>query len=712
MRIHSISIIGGLLLIVQAQQMFAQSDSLSRTLEEVVISASRQEERIIDAPRTITVIDRTKIENSVYNSVGDLLAKQQGLYVVGANQTPGTNQSLFLRGANSNQVTVLVDGTRITDPSSPNNVIDLSELSLTNVERIEIIEGSHSTLFGAAAIGGVVNIITRKNKDKGVHGLVGVQGGTFGHGSSTLAPQAEVTYSAGNGLYATGSIFSQTVVGLNAAVDTVKNGRTPDKDGFRKTDGYLKAGYRKDAWDVFGSYKSINQRAEIDNGAYQDDDNNYVAFKRNLFNYGAAYQISPDWKLSFNGSYTNSRRQNENDSSRTTATQYDGNYSNNIYHGTLLTNELQASYRHKGVQGVLGIGQYHETMYFNSYFYSSQFGGFESTTNYDTLNTRTTTNYIFGQLGLRGGPDDRLGITVGGRLSHHSLFGNQGTFEVNPSVRFGKSSILYASAASGFNAPSLYQLFDPTQGFGSFTNRGNKNLKPETSMSFEIGFKKEFGSVGNITLSAFHTSVKSAIEYVYLWNKNTPIDQLSFVDYLGDTYINITEQTAMGAELAGMVALGKRVTWSGNFTYVGGTARVSPADVDAEKTGGNHVQIYSTGAFVDQERKVDYLARRPKVTAFTELLYQPLGRLTLTADYRVAGRRTDQAYDPTLGPFGALNSAYISTYQLIDAGVRWQIEDHISVTARVDNIFNVNYQEIAGFSTRGRSAYVRLNYKW
>src|SRR6267378_5447986 len=168
----------------------AQNDTLHvRTLEEVVISGSRQEERVLDAPRTITVINRDKIENSVYNSVGDLLARQQGIYLVGANQTPGTNQSLFLRGANSNQVAVMIDGVRITDPSSPNNVVDLSELSLTNVERIEIIEGSHSTLFGGAAIGGVVNIITRKNQGVGFHGFAGMQAGTFGNGTSTQSQQ-------------------------------------------------------------------------------------------------------------------------------------------------------------------------------------------------------------------------------------------------------------------------------------------------------------------------------------------------------------------------------------------------------------------------------------------------------------------------------------------------------------------------------------------
>jgi vitamin B12 transporter len=693
--------------------LYAQNDTLRvRTLEEVVISGSRQEERILDAPRTITVINRDKIENSVYNSVGDLLGRQQGIYLVGANQTPGTNQSLFLRGANSNQVAVMVDGVRITDPSSPNNVVDLSELSLTNVERIEIIEGSHSTLFGGAAIGGVVNIITRKNQVAGVHGWVGVQAGSFGNGSGTLSPQAEVNYSLNNGFYINGSVFNQTVKGLNASIDTLKGAKAPDKDGFRKTDAYLKAGYRKKGWDAFASYKNNRQRAEIDNGPYQDDDNNYLAFHRDLVNYGVAYSFSPLWKVSAIGSWTGSKRLNENDSSRTDATHFDGNYFKGTYRGNLSTNEVQANFRHKAVNALLGSGYFAETMSFNTFFYSSSFGGFESKTNYDTLKTQTTTRYIFAQTRFHGGPREKLGLTVGGRLSRHSLFGNFGTFEVNPSVRLTRTSLLFASVSSGFNAPSLYQLFDPTRGFGAYTGRGNKALKPEKSISAELGFKKEFDSGSYLTASVFHTEVKHSIEYVYLWNKNTAIDQLSFADYRGDTYINITQQNVSGVEVAGTAAVNTKLSLSGNFTWLEGKLKFSPQDIDLVKTGGNHVQVYSNGTFINQERENNNLVRRPRATAFAEVRYKLLQAVTLTVDYRLAGARMDAAYDPTLGPFGALNRVNVKSYQLIDAGIRWQASKRFTILAKTENIFNQKYQEIIGYNTRGRSGYVKLNFKF
>src|SRR5690349_23689637 len=92
-------------------------DSLKTTsLNEVVVSATRLEQSLIETPRSVSVINREAIQKSVYNSVGELLGNVPGICVVGANQTPGTNQGLFMRGAGSNQSVVMIDGVRITDP--------------------------------------------------------------------------------------------------------------------------------------------------------------------------------------------------------------------------------------------------------------------------------------------------------------------------------------------------------------------------------------------------------------------------------------------------------------------------------------------------------------------------------------------------------------------------------------------------------------------
>ncbi|HET7180577.1 MAG TPA: TonB-dependent receptor plug domain-containing protein, partial [Chryseosolibacter sp.] len=156
-KIYTLSLLSMLIISVTAP---AQDSTKVTMLRAVAISATRTEQPLIEIPRSVTVITSDVIEKSAYSSLGDLLNAETGLYVVGAGQTPGTNQNIFMRGASSNQLAVLVDGVRVTDPSSPNSAIDLSEISLTNVDRVEIIRGSHSTMYGGAAIGGVINIIT------------------------------------------------------------------------------------------------------------------------------------------------------------------------------------------------------------------------------------------------------------------------------------------------------------------------------------------------------------------------------------------------------------------------------------------------------------------------------------------------------------------------------------------------------------------------
>ncbi|HET9487417.1 MAG TPA: TonB-dependent receptor plug domain-containing protein, partial [Chryseosolibacter sp.] len=402
----------------------ASQDSIRvTTLREVVISASRSEQPVIEIPRSVTVIPASVIQTSLYQSLGDLLNAQSGLFVVGTNQTPGTNQNLFMRGTSSNQVAVLVDGVRITDPSTPNAAMDLSEISLANIERIEIIRGSHSTMLGGAAIGGVINLITKKSAETGFHGDGSWQGGVFGRKARISSESMNLNYATSKGIYFNGSVFQQNVRGLNAAERRETSPSfTADRDDFRKTDASLKAGFKNDRWDAALAYKGSHQYTEIDNGAFSDDDNNYLVFDRRLLQYQAEYEIHRGITFSVLGSFSDSERFYENDSSKVNATTYDKTYSTGTYFGKLQTHEAQVNYSKLGLKGVMGAGLYRENMSFDNYFfYNDPLYPFESRTNYDTLDTQTTTAYVFAQLGYGIGLFD---ITAGTRLSHHTTAGS------------------------------------------------------------------------------------------------------------------------------------------------------------------------------------------------------------------------------------------------------------------------------------------------
>lgn len=686
-------------------------DSLSsRVLEEVVVSGARMEQSVSQIPRQVAVISRTEIEQSAFHSVGDLLAKQPGLYLVGANQAPGSNQSLFMRGAGSNQVVVMIDGVRLTDPSTPNNAVDLSELSLAEVERIEIVRGGHSTLYGSAAIGGVVNIITRKNSATGLHGQLSAQAGQLGPAGSSFHQMADAEYRSSQGWFVRGSLWNQNARGFNATVDTVTNRFKPaDADDFRKTDGRLSIGYQRNGFDVAIAYKSTKQRVDTDAGAFADDDNSFLTFHRNWWQVNANVNVSDRSTISCFGAYSSSVRQNENDSSQVAPGVFDGSFSRGRYDGKLLTQEVQFTHTRDRLSVVSGAGLFYEQMNFDTYFFSSQFGGFEFTTNYDSLRQESFTSYAFARANWSWSP--RLTLQGGARGNYHSLFGFFTTGDLGVVYALRPQTALFVSGSMGFNTPSLSQLFDPARGFGAITARGNSALSPERSASIEVGLRYTGRGGTRGAVSFFHNTTRQSIEYVYLWDRATPVEQLTFLDYQGDTYLNIARQRHMGMEASGTLYLRKNFWLDGHVTWMTNRLEAQPRDLPADLGTSSHVQLFANGRFLDAEVTDNALPRRPSVMTRARANLQ-LKKWLLQVAYRYDGTRLDAAYDPSFGPFGALGRVPVGAYQLVDATVLFNLSPRVSLNFTAENLFNLDYQEIAGFATRGRSAYLKIVARW
>ncbi len=691
-------------------------------LREVVVTATRSERDPADAGRSITLITQDQMRNSIYNNVAELLSQHEGLYIVGTGQNPGMLQSIFTRGAASNQTTVMIDEVRITDPSGVNNALDLSELSFGGSERIEIVRGSHSTLYGSSAIGGVVNIFTEKNRKPGLNTDVELRTGTFGGGSSAFSENMFLNYSDPIGVYVNAAINNSNIKGLDATMDTVTNPnvfKNRDKDGFDKTDVIGKIGFKNDLLDVYASYKNTSQRADIDKGAYADDNNYTLDFQRNLFTYGAAYKISNDVHLKYLGGYSDMKRVAVDDSSLVdNFGNTDHAYFDGTWKGSMSTNEIQANVRQRGFEGVFGGGYYRETMTSQTYFYSrSSFGVFESKTNLDTLNLNASTKNIFVHIDLSGAlVHEALGgmaLGLGLRLNNHNAYGTNLTYEINPSLRIGEHSLLYASYSTGFNAPSLYQLYTPDKNYISGITRGNKNLKPETSASYEIGLKQSFGDNTNLNVAYFNTAVNDAIENVYLWDKNIGIDTLGNDwgrdDFRGDSYLNVGKQNTSGFEFTLTSQISEKLLFTGNFSIVSGKITYNPSDIDGSQTGGNHVQLFSNGAFISREVESPDLVRRPN-TANLNLIYKPIGPFALRIDVKHVGSRSDIYYDSKLGPYGALGTLPVADYTIVDLSQRFALDGHLSIGARIENVFDAKYSEINGFTTRGRGFYISLRY--
>src|SRR6266550_7058303 len=146
--------------------LFGQ-DTLRREIPEVIVTATRTSENPNNIGRSVTVIQKDEIQKLQSNDLAQLLSMQEGISVTGSEENPGMTETIFMRGTNANHTLIMIDGVRITDPSSVNDALDLAEIPVSGFDQIEIVRGSHSTLYGSSCIGGVINLITAGKQSPG-----------------------------------------------------------------------------------------------------------------------------------------------------------------------------------------------------------------------------------------------------------------------------------------------------------------------------------------------------------------------------------------------------------------------------------------------------------------------------------------------------------------------------------------------------------------
>ncbi len=711
-------IVSGLLL-SSIQILSQQLDSLKNyQIDDIVITASRSEKPLSEIGRSVSVITKNDIKNGVYLSPSDILSSEVGINIIGNGQTPGSFQSIFMRGANPNQTVIMIDGLRITDPSAVENVGNFSEISLANIRKIEIVRGSHSTLYGSSAIGGVINFITEKNMKPGFNVNLNLRTGVFGSGTSDISENLLLNYTDYSGFYLSGEVYNSNIKGIDA---TVNNETDPnvfknyDKDNFDKLDIIGKIGYATNKIDVFASYKRTDQKSDIDAGAFDDDENYTVDFERSLINYGASYKINETLQLSIIGGFTEMTRKVVNDSSVVDAAgNTDQSYSEGTYDGTVLNNEVQANIKFEGIDAVLGGGIYRETMNNKTFFFSNgPWGPFTSEEDLDTLDINAEIKNLFAHVEINGNllstTLEDFSLALGSRYNDHSTFGGEVTYEINPAYKIDDNFLLFATYATGFNAPPLYRLFSPNINLTSGITRGNKNLKPETSKSIEIGFKQTLTDYISLSLSLFSTSVDNNIEYIYLWNKDKSIDELGFADYMGDTYLNVGKLNTQGIEVSVSSIISDKLAANVNYSYIDGDLEYSQSEINLSHTQGHHVQFFSNGAFLNHDIEQNELVRRSS-TANLSITYIPVDELSLRLNVKYVGKKDDIFYDAELGPFGALGTQKVADYTLFDISAKYQVLQNLSAVLRIENIFDREYTEIRGYTSRGRGAYLSLRY--
>lgn len=432
----------------------AQAQDSTRVLNDVVVTATRSPKKQSEIGRVVAIITTDQISKSQGKTLPQLLNSVAGITFSGANNAPGISSSVFLRGASTGNTLILVDGFAVNNTSSIDGSYDLNAFPLDQIERIEILKGSGSTLYGSDAVAGVINIITKHAKTQGLKASLQASGGTY----STFNEAANLI---GN-INKTGiaiSLSNTDSKGFAAAADTTGKGDFK-KDPFHQRSASVNLTQQvSDSFSLNGNFQGTYNKGNLPYGAFTDDAN-YTYNNTFLFG-GIGGNLKLDrGALKFNIS-ENSVKNNYNDAANP-ANFNTASYQKNT--GNITNADIVLNY---DINKYLSIVSGESFRYFNSTQRST----------YDTLkNLRNSSNSIYTSLLLKAGI---FHMELGGRSNFDSKYGTNFTYTINPSLYIADQFKLFGTIASAFKAPSLYQLF---------SQYGNVDLKPETTTSYEAGF--------------------------------------------------------------------------------------------------------------------------------------------------------------------------------------------------------------------------------
>jgi vitamin B12 transporter len=497
-------------------------------LGKVVVSATRLETPLREVASSMTVIDEQEIEQRQARTATEVLRSVPALDVVQTGG-PGGQTSVSIRGAESDHTLVLIDGVEMNDPSDLGRSFNFASLSTENIERIEILRGPQSTLYGSDAIGGVINIVTKKGKGK-PSGLVSAEGGSF----QTYRQRAQaggatelINYSLG---------FSRLdTEGISAADEDDGN---EEEDGYENTTLSARLGITPtEHFQVSSIMRYIDDETDLDDsGGVGGDDPNHRTESERLF-LRAQAQLSlfeNVWEQEIGFSYTDHDRRTEDDP--------DASQPNELLRSSFDGEIVQFDWQHDVMLHetntlTFGVETEEDTVDYR-YYLEDPF--FPVDTTIDDKSMRTTGFYAQDQIRLW----DSWFTTVGVRVDDHEDFGTETTYRITSTYLVHKTGTkIKGTLGTGFKAPTLYQLY---------SQYGNRDLDPEESTGWDIGLEQ----------SLIGDRVSVGVTYFY-----NDFDELIDFDVASSRYFNTGAAETQGVELSSSVRPIDSLTVKASYTY-------------------------------------------------------------------------------------------------------------------------------------------------
>jgi len=574
--------------------------------DTIIVTANRTAETVDETLAAVTVINRKDIEQSQAQNVTDLLRLQSGIDI-SSNGGPGANTSLFMRGTNSNQTLVLIDGVRAS--SATTGAFAWQHLNTSDIERIEIVRGPRAAQYGSDAIGGVIQIFTRNNKAAKLR----IMGGSYKTG------QIEAGFGGGEKIKYSLNATARSSEGFSRTNDK-NSSYDPDKDGYRNqslSGNILFPVSDKTSLKLTGWYSNSNTDYDAYGGIYGVTDSSNSTLDVRLKN-----QTTTAWSQTLSAGLAT-------DDSKTTSSSI----------SRIKTRRVMADWQHDlllNQNNMLSLGL---STYTDKADNVSVSGG---TTRFDES---ISNNAVFGILQSSISDND---ISLSARLDDHQRYGNNSTGQIAWGYNTSQKLRLLASYGSAFRAPTINELYYP--------NYGNTTLNPEKSTTAELGLRYQLTPRQQVRINAYRTRITDMIQSV----------NVALYTYEAT---NIGKANIDGVEL----------------------------EHDLNLDAWNLQTRFTLQKAIDDSDKSDLL-RRPRRKLSMQLRHQLNEKSSLGAEWLYASERKD---------FGNVT---LDAYSLVNLTGRYQIRKSTSLEARLENLFDANYELVNGYNTPGVSIYVGINY--
>jgi vitamin B12 transporter len=632
------------------------SPSNQVTLPPVVVSATTIPTPSDQIASSVTVITAQDLDRDQLRTVPDALQTVPGLNVVQTGG-PGGQTSVFMRGTNANHVKVLIDGIDVSDPSGPNGTFDFAHLLTGDIERIEVLRGPQSGLYGSDAIGGVISITTKKGEGppKVTATVEGGSFGTFNQATSLSGSQDNINYSF-NVLHFRTTQNPVTPLNLLAPGeqrinDNYNNWTYSTKLGANVSDNVTVnfVGRYTDArlgftGDDFGSFPvempETAQSTQVNHNLYTRGEVVWSLFDDKFKNFfGVNYTNQWNWNLNPNADFA----------------------INNFFASPLVgpptTNlGVRTKYDWRGevkvVPGqtlVLGLEKQNDSLSTSTTGTTDAFGNFTQTT------TTASTGNKAGYVELQSEFTKQLYLVSNIRYDDNETFGPHMTWRLAPVfIVPGTDTKLKATYGTGFKAPTLNELFvsNPSQLFSA-----NPNLLPETSKGYDFGFEQPlFHDRVSFGTTYFHNDITNLIAFV-------TTDPLTGTSSLA----NIGLAETHGVESFASVVVTENLKIRGDYT----------------------------ATFTEDETTGLGLTRRPGNKESLTAIWTPVDKLSLSATVLYVSSWVD------LNRNGSIPRLDAPPYATVNLAANYEVDKHLTIFARVDNLLDRQYQDPIGFDRPG-----------